>query len=291
MKELILSVGAPTPLSGIITEPEANRAPDTAVVLLNSGVLHRVGANRLNVRVARRLAEAGLLAVRFDAAGLGESAARGPRATTLRPEVADTIEVMDHLERSRGIRRFVLGGLCSGAECALVTAAADPRVVGVVALEGYAYPTTQYWIRRYVPRLVALNAWRRVFRGEHRVFGQMRSALGANAAGEGPFSLRAALGSRRLPPHAEVEHLLQQIVARRVALLAVYAGGAHHYYNYPAQFRASFPRVAFGDLLDVAYEPQADHTFSDIAIRQRVIERIATWATQRVLRSNAIPTN
>lgn len=290
MKEVILSVGEPTPLSGLVTEPSTGSLPDTAVILLNSGVLHRVGANRLNVVVARRLAALGLLAVRFDAAGLGESAARGPRATALRPEVADTIEVMDHLERTRGIRRFVLGGLCSGAECALVTAAEDARVVGVAALEGYAYPTTQFWLRRYLPRLFSPSAWGKVLGGKHRMFGRVRRALQASDAEDGPFSLRAALGSRRLPPQAEVERLLQRLVARNVAILALYAGGDHHYYNHASQFQASFPRIAFGGLLEVGYEPRADHTFSDVAIRQRIVERIATWAGQRVLRSNAMPT-
>lgn len=291
MKEVILSVGEPTPLSGLVTEPTAGASPDTAVILLNSGVLHRVGANRLNVIVARRLAALGLLAVRFDAAGLGESPARGPRASALRPEVADTIEVMDHIERTRGIRRFVLGGLCSGAECALVTAAEDARVVGVVALEGYAYPTTQFWLRRYLPRVFSPRAWRKVLWGERRMLGTVGRALRASDAADGPFSLRAALGSRRLPPQAEVEELFQRLVARDVKLLALYAGGAHHYFNHASQLRAAFPRIAFGELLEVGYEPRADHTFSDVVIRQRIVERIATWAGQRVVRSKAIPTN
>lgn len=289
MTERPVHIGGPTPLAGILTEPATPHvSPTTAVILLNAGVLHRVGANRLNVTLARRLANQGLLAVRFDSAGIGESASRGPRGSGLRPEVADTIEVMDFVQQTRGIGHFLLVGLCSGAEHALTAAAADARVAGVVALEGYAYPTRQFWIRRYAPRLVNPTAWRGMLAGQNSLYRRVRGWREDDPDVEGPFSLRAALGTRRLPPQADVEAYFQQLVARRVALLAVYAGGGHHYYNYTGQLRAAFPRVPFGDLLDVEYFPRADHTFTDVTTRRRLVERVAAWVADRGL---AAPTN
>ena len=281
MKERSIEVGAPVPLAGILTEPHAAAgAPTTAVVLLNAGVLHRVGANRLNFVLAQRMAALGLLAVRFDAAGIGESSSRGPRASTLRPEIADIIEVMDHIHRTRGIHRFVLAGLCSGAEQSLDAAAADERVVGVIALEGYAYPTVQFWLRRYAPRLLVASTWRRLLAGQNPMLRSMRQGS-PTAEIDGPFSLRAALGGRRPTPKSEIEGILKMLVARKVAMLAVYAGGSHHYYNYTGQLRDTFPTVRFGDLLDVVHEANADHTFSGVRIRRRVVQRIEEWVSTR----------
>jgi dienelactone hydrolase len=292
MRERPIHVGAQVTLAGILTEPaEQHGAPTTAVLLLNAGVLHRVGANRLNVTLARRLAAQGLLAVRFDSAGIGESASRGPRASVLRPEVADTVEVMDYVQQTRGITRFLLIGLCSGAENALTVAAGDERVVGVVALEGFAYPTRQFWLRRYAPRLLNPGAVRGILSGENSLYRRLRGWRKDDPAVEGPFSLRAALGSRRLPPQTEVEDYFQRLVARRVALLAVYAGGSHHYFNYTGQLRAAFPRVAFGNLLDVEHVRGADHTFTDVVIRRRLVERISTWAAARGMGKTATSSN
>ncbi|HEY5972738.1 MAG TPA: hypothetical protein VIT22_12400, partial [Pseudoxanthomonas sp.] len=53
-----------------------NRASGTArgttVVLLNAGLIHRVGPFRLYVRLARELAESGFDVLRFDLPGIGD---------------------------------------------------------------------------------------------------------------------------------------------------------------------------------------------------------------------------
>lgn len=279
MNERIVSIGSIEPLSGIVTRPAT--AARVGVVLLNAGVLHRVGANRLNVTLARRLAALGMPALRFDAGGLGESGPRGPRATPHAPEVADTLEAVEFLCATERVDRCVLVGLCSGAEAALRTAAASPRVVGVVALEGYAYPTREFWLRRYAARMLRPSGWQRLwsYRRLLRRFGDTSDT----PAGlhDGPFSLRAALGGRRLPPQEESAALFASLVERELPILAAYAGGEHHYYNYTRQLRAAFPSVRFGTLLDVLYEPHADHTFSDTVIRRRLVSEIEAWMRRR----------
>lgn len=284
MRERIVSIGDAPSLAGILTEPAAAvKAARVGALLLNAGVLHRVGANRLNVTLARRLATRGIPALRFDASGIGESPSRVSRLTSHRAEVADTLEAVAFMQATAAVDRVVLIGLCSGAEAGLLTAAADSRVAGVVAIEGYAYPTREYWLRRYASRMLRPGAWKSIW--EYR---RLLKRLGAPSSSDdawrdGPFSLRAALGDRRLPPQAEAEAVFNALVARGVPILAAYAGGQHHYYNYPRQLRAAFPSVPFGTLLEVLYEPYADHTFSDTTIRSRLVENIDAWVARRFL--------
>lgn len=282
MNERIVAIGSAAPLSGIVTDvPAAVGRSRVGAVLLNAGVLHRVGANRLNVTLARRLASLGMPALRFDAGGLGESPTRGARQSPFRAEVADALEAIDFLCDRERLDGVVLIGLCSGAEASLLTAAASSRVEGVVAIEGYAYPTREFWLRRYSLRLLRPGALRRIW--EYR---RLLRRLGEGSDDrsdwrDGPFSLRAALGGRRLPPQTETAQLFEALVARRVPIFAAYAGGEHHYYNYTGQLRAAFPTVRFGNLLDVLFEPHADHTFSDVVLRRKLVAQIESWVARR----------
>ena len=68
MRERVVMVGDELPLVGILCEPEKDqgKAPGTAVILLNSGVIHRVGSCRLSVTLGRALVErAGITTFRF----------------------------------------------------------------------------------------------------------------------------------------------------------------------------------------------------------------------------------
>jgi len=123
-------------LVGIVTDPPkleaSNKLP--AMILLNFGLYHRVGPNRLHVKVARRLASMGLVVLRFDFSGIGDSL-----VTTQSPDfqnrwIQETQEAMDWLSRTRGINKFLLGGICSGAITSFETACRDPRVVGTLLI-------------------------------------------------------------------------------------------------------------------------------------------------------------
>src|SRR5689334_21003043 len=102
-------------LVGIVTEPPAGVLPRAAVVLLNAGVVHRVGPNRMHVEIARGLAALGLVVVRVDLSGLGDSESRRDSTPFERAAVLETQGVMSALAAQYGVSRFVTAGLCSGA--------------------------------------------------------------------------------------------------------------------------------------------------------------------------------
>ncbi len=75
MRERAVVFGDPPDLVGVLTEPDGV-CRDRGVIILNAGIIHRVGPNRLHVRMARALASLGFPVLRFDFSGQGDSGRR-----------------------------------------------------------------------------------------------------------------------------------------------------------------------------------------------------------------------
>src|SRR4249920_1391880 len=87
-------------------DPMGKTAPRPSFVILNAGVLHRVGPHRLHVVLARRIAAAGMAGLRLDLGGIGDSIASSDAATFRDSAVADTRVAMTALTEALGSARF-----------------------------------------------------------------------------------------------------------------------------------------------------------------------------------------
>lgn len=141
MTEVTLSFGAERHLVGTLCRPGDAAVGDCAVLLLNAGVIHRIGPHRFNVKLARALARAGLPSLRLDLSGQGDSRLPAQPLPYPQQAVADLRAAMDHLQGLLGVQRFVIAGICSGANHGLAAADADPRVAGLWMLDTHLYPT------------------------------------------------------------------------------------------------------------------------------------------------------
>ncbi len=241
VREEAVQFGDGDRLFGVVTEPIAREclAGGPTILFLNVGANHRVGPNRMYVSMARDLAALGYRGMRFDVAGLGDSRiAPGAPENRLysKDSVVDVKAAMDFLEKTRGARRFVLLGLCSGAYLAFHTAVEDPRVVGQVLLN----PQTFEWkegdslelsmrksflsTRYYARALLEPAMWKRLVRGRVNVRGVMgalreRMATQARARAE---ALRARLTGQR-EPQTDIERAFVAISDRGVASLLVFS--------------------------------------------------------------------
>ena len=75
MKEKAYRFGKDDCLTGIVAAPDNYPKTDIkpAVVLLNAGILHRVGPYRLHVDLARKLVSMNFTVLRFDLSGMPTS--------------------------------------------------------------------------------------------------------------------------------------------------------------------------------------------------------------------------
>ncbi len=273
MREKTLSIGPAPGLQGIICEPlPGAAASNTAMILLNSGVIHRVGSCRLSVLLARAVCQAAnIITVRFDFSGIGESDARRSALTADEVAMAEVIEVMDYLAQHKKIERFILYGLCSGAYASYRTALKDPRVIAIAQIDGYCYSSWKTYWHHFAPRLLSSTRWISVFK---RLFGLKKTVSGAAVSGiEAKFFEVPNFGN--FPPQAQVTAGLEQLVQRRARFFNLFCRSEH--YNYANQFLDCFSAVKFGSLLELLYLPNASHILAEPEDRALVIERMVRW--------------
>lgn len=265
-------------LVGVVTEPEddANAQGRVTCLLLNAGLVHRVGPNRLYVRLARSLAVAGHRVLRLDLSGRGDSDVRRDSLSFVESSVREIQSAMDHMEKG-GSRRFVLLGICSGAINSLQLTIADPRVAGCVAIDGPAYPTPGYYVRRYLRRLGSLQSWRNTIAGQNEL-GRWLRRKGGEAPGQSEDEFANPFGDTGVPSRSDAEEILKGIATRGARILFVYSGSWTSY-NYRNQLADAFPFVRDTSAIQVEYFPAADHTFTRLYNQRRLVETISYWVT------------
>lgn len=279
MKERALKIGKPTPLVGVATEPAEFDADRPAVVILNSGVMHHVGACRLSVKIARAIAERGLLAVRFDYSGIGDSEPRRGSRSFEEVSIGESGEVMDYVEKTRGTRRFILYGLCSGADSAYHTALADPRVIGFAQIDAYCYRNWRFYVEHYLPMLFSPSRLKKSLTYRWRSLrGQAEQGMGGPDDQEAPY-FEIATYTRIFPPREEVAAGLSRLTARGVRNYVIFTGSEPDY-NHEGQYRNSFRPLRFGDLLREEYFPKANHIITQREYQGKIVERIADWIAE-----------
>jgi len=275
MRERPLYFGPGNNLLGIVTMPTEPVPRTPAVLLLNAGLLHRVGPNRLNVELARSLAEVGVTSLRFDMAGVGDSELQVGGMLDIERSRQDVIDAMDGLSSSHGARRFVVVGLCTGAYNAFRAALVDERVVGCVLLDGYSYPTARSKIRHYRTRVFQARRW----------IGFLRRKLGVEATADDQ-SGDLIIFENEYVSRERFEGELGALLARDVQMLMIYTEMGPLAFNYPEQIHDAFPDLALDRGVDVRYYRGADHTFTLPGNRRRAIRDTVDWVSTHFLQDN-----
>ena len=268
-------LGAMKTLVGVMTEPDDYKSDDRPVfVILNSGIIHRVGHHRMYVTLARALAGAGYQALRFDLSGIGDSESRGDALTPLEGVLADVREVVDWLMTTREARRIILVGLCSGADHSLVYAISDPRICGLVLLDPSIPPTWGYYVRELLHQLKRPKAWINFATGRSRRWTKLHRAIGlARGNARERHWLDLSDPAIRLFLH----NAYQRSMDLRMKCLAIFTSGMPHQHNYRRQILDAFPTVPFTGGLQLEYFSGCDHVFTSEKDRERLFAIILAW--------------
>ena len=267
MREKAFNFGAGNGLIGVLTEPQVAAPTDRPVVLLsNVGISHRVGPFRLNVELARRLATMGISCFRFDFSGLGDSEASRDGRTDQQRALSEAQAAMDLLTKRTGATKFVMIGLCSGADKTHIVATADFRIVGTVFIDGYAYKTLLFYLIRFTLRFLQ---WKRL-----KVF--LKAQLGKMPE-VGTEAYRAIIAS---PDRGGVERELKAMADRGCRQLHLFTVSTDYTYNYSRQFWHMYPGLKGAHGVTTERYPSVDHTLSMVAMQQLFIDRICRWMSE-----------
>ncbi len=171
-------------LFGVVTRPETTPRGGRAILVLNAGAQHRIGPNRLWVTLARHWARQGVVVLRLDLAGLGDSR---PRAGETENAVyagsgpADIDDAAAYLRQEWGAGRIDVVGLCGSAYQAFKAAVKGAKIERVIGINqqvffwdpnvpvGVAAVTTNKAaseVARYRQALLKGESWKKLFTGK-----------------------------------------------------------------------------------------------------------------------------
>jgi pimeloyl-ACP methyl ester carboxylesterase len=242
-------------LFAMASQPEAPTGLPV-VVLLNAGLVHRVGPFRLYVPLARTLAAAGFPVVRFDQPGVGDAPNKDD------PDEAGVVSrIFDELAAILYTNDFIVGGLCAAADLAWRVAHQDRRVRGLLLLDPVALGG--FWFQLGKLRLFMRrkpSTWLAMIR---RSFNRKKPAN---------------TDFRDWPKPDEVRSELAKFVADGIAVLAIYTGGAAPYFTHARQIERTFGATARDPHVQFEYWPECDHTFMLSNDQARLIDTIRRWS-------------
>ena len=184
------------------------------------------------------------------------------------------------LAASRGATRFLVVGLCSGANYGIQTAFMEPRVDAVLAIDPSVARTRRSTIVHFARRLKHMATMREFIAFRHPIFrrtlGDRRSMAAAQAAA-GQSERRVEIAAATTASLANVTTELNRTMDRGMRLMLVFTGGVNHMYNYQKQLFDLLPDVDFRDLLTLRYMPETDHTVSDLDSRRELMADVTAW--------------
>ena len=274
--ELAVQFGRSASLVGILTRPPSElqiRRP--AVVILNTGIAHRIGHHRMYVKMARDLAALGHLVFRFDFSGIGDSASRGGGLSPLEAHQADLSEALDWLTASCDVHEAVLIGLCSGADIALNYGHSDKRVLGLALLDPTIPPTARFYAHYISRRLTQLRSWGSFVSGRGRIWQEL-SERARLAFGVADPEQTVSVADQKI--RGELEQLYLKSLDRDLKLLVVLTGGPlEGRQSYREQLFDALPNVPFQGWVSLEYFRDADHTFTSKSARARLQELVFDW--------------
>ena len=282
MKEEAVLFGQRQSLVGIITEPPKALQDRTlpAILFLNAGIIHRVGPHRLYVKMARWLASLGFVSLRFDFSGIGDSQVYADNLSVEQSTMNEAQEAMQYLSTTRGMTRFLLIGICSGAGISFRIACCDTRVAGVILINAQGYqPTVGMKVRAYIRKFFRYY-WKVIIYNPRiwfKFIKKRRRSLRAQNLNtlhlHNVFARKRAL-TTQLAHTVEAMRLLMQ---RGVDMLSVYS---------ERETDLDYLYIAFGKILEEfrAHEkftieviPHADHIFTLHMNQESLLKVVEAW--------------
>jgi len=266
MNERAISFGESGALFGILGAPEVPDPARPAVLIPNTGLTHRVGPGRMHVELARALAAAGVVSLRLDNAGLGDSEVVPGRQPAL--SAPDLCAAMDALDARNIASGYVVIGSHTGAHDAHQAARLDPRIVGAVFVDGYIHGTPRVWLNRLLGRV----------RDRQRGDAERSDLHLSPRSGD---ALHAAVDAEirwfDTPSHERMEADLFDFVRRQLTLMYIYTGDVERDYQYAAQLIDAFPLLRNYRRLTLRHIPEADHRYSRRSTREAMIDVLVDW--------------
>ena len=280
MTEEVATFGCNQSLVGIVTNPPSTQnKQDLAIIILGAGIVHRVGPNRLNVKIARNLKQLRFTTFRYDFSGVGDSVVRKDNLPYHKSVILETQEAMDYVQAATGIRLFLLLGICSGATNSFEVARKDPRVRGIILINptgGFDRSAraelAQYFGNRQKVQSMGKEKWFNPKNWWRAITGQIDYT---NLKGILGFQARRLLfGQKKMLPHTESAFdNLCGLIHQDVNVQFVISGGDPATKNHFGELLIEkFSQSQFDGKVSIDVVNHADHTFTSLSSQTQLFE-------------------
>lgn len=289
-RERAVRFGPGDRLFGMVDSPADRRPVAQAVILLNTGVEYHVGPHRLYVSLAREWAADGLLVLRFDVGGIGDS--RPPDNGTgnvAYPEhmLEDLGHAIAWIRQTAPGTPVVVAGLCSGGWLAFRAARDGLDVDAIVSINpplylrdgaaGTQWLSQEHEFDRYHRAMRDGAKWLKVLRGEasYRSFLRIAAgALGRRAAA----CLSGALG-RPLPDGLASD--MCAIANRGIESLFIFSEGDRGLEYFRGHVPPARRRARVRRFIQQIVVEGAGHTFRPTSSQRRLRQLLTDFVAAR----------
>lgn len=295
MNETPLLFGKENSLVGVVTYPQGKQCSSVGVILLNAGLNPHTGPNRLYVRLARRLAQQGLIVLRFDLSGIGDSGVRTDKMPFEEGVIDDTRQAMNELAQSYGIKQFIFMGHCSGAAQSFLMGVEESQTAGVVLMNPQndrqdwreydrKRKVQQYYQNYYGKQVLAdTNRWRRFLTGKvdyRSVFKNILNEVLWSKVTTGLFKVRSRVVGYTVKPDAVQQRVIagfKKLGSRQTPLLFIYSSGNTGFEALKVMLGKQFDALIHSKQVQLSIIDPADHTFTLRSAQDGVIDVISNW--------------
>jgi len=277
---------------GVLCLPVGGHPADM-VVFLNAGYDHSIGWGRAQVDQARDLARTGTASLRFDLAGIGESACwpgETDQVLYARKQLDDVRCCLDLLKEKHPDARIVLYGRCSGGYLALAAAEVDDRVDAAFAVNSRRLVWDEFedvdaairepiqTLDTYARKAFSLDTFKRLAAGDltlRRAGSRLVQALAQRLSPLAAPVLRQRSAHYRQQAQARVRYAALR--ERGVPVRLVYSEGDRgrgepgKWLGDPAALKRRYPNIQITDI------EGGDHNLTPLGAREKVFSELKAF--------------
>jgi pimeloyl-ACP methyl ester carboxylesterase len=275
-------------LFGMVSVPKDLDYERPVLVYLNAGANHHIGWGRSTVEVARKLAAGGLLSLRLDIAGIGDSPdlASKPDQILYRDESKIDVSAAIDWLKSEGFHNITVIGLCAGAHLGFHTALSDPRISHVIMVNlqvfiwhkndslAVAFRESYQSIGFYFRRAFVPETWKKLLRGDVKVRGIAR-AISKRLRKKMASYLPSVTGGFKNHSSDEIRTVkawMKALDQRKVKQTYVYSIGDAGLDELSLYRRIKGGQIKGSKCASLWFIPNADHNLSQHAAREALVE-------------------
>lgn len=271
-----INFGEVTHLSGIMTIPNAGIDSGKCIILLNAGMIQKMGPYRLYVNLARYMAMESYYSFRFDFSGIGDSSNSYDNLTHKDRLIKEIQLAINEINKYAKFEEIILLGMCSGADAAFRYLMDNNNIVSkYILINGYYIDDSQIADindvilhsvnkRYYTKKMFSREALCRVFKFNLTFFKKMRSIMLKKCPNENNNLPRTTSDFKK--------------IGSGNSILLIFSEGSTSYdvFNYLHKYY-----VIDKPWIKSVFFENVDHTFTPVKSQSALIRVIKNWLLNR----------